>query len=134
MESVIRKGIAFDPKQLKDFDTLIRKKGYKNRSEAIRDLLRDSLIKEKSVIPDKVMMATLTIQYDHHSHDVQHELTHIQHHAPELIISSLHTHIDEHNCLEVLILKGKVKEIKRLSDSIIATKGVQHGELVLTSG
>ena len=132
MENIIRKGIAFNQKQLKDFDKLIEKKGYKNRSEAIRDLLRGFLIVEKEKDPKKVMMGTLTIVYNHHEHDVQHNLTHIQHHHPGLIRSSLHVHMSLDNCMEVLIIEGKVRLIKKLADEIIAAKGVKHGKLVLT--
>jgi CopG family transcriptional regulator, nickel-responsive regulator len=132
MEKIIRKGIAFIPKELKEFDKVARKKGYKNRSEAIRDLIRNNLIEERQNFPNEIMIATLTIVYNHHEHDVLHELTHIQHNNPDLIRSSVHTHIDENNCLEVLVLKGKANQIKQFSDSILSTKGVKHGKLVLT--
>jgi len=133
MDKIIRKGIAFDPEQLKKFDDLIKKKGYKNRSEAIRDIIRNELIGQQKENPEAEMMATLTIVYDHHKHHVQDELTHIQHHHPNLIRSSLHIHINHDNCLEVIILEGKVKNIKKLADEIIAAKGVKHGKLVMTS-
>jgi CopG family transcriptional regulator, nickel-responsive regulator len=133
MEKIIRKGIAFDKAQLRLFDGLIKRKGYKNRSEAIRDILRGALINEQEENPESRMMATLTMVYDHHEHNVQHELTHIEHHANDIIRSGLHVHLDSNNCLEVLILEGKVKEIKKLSEQIIATKGVKHGKLVMTA-
>lgn len=132
MENISRKGIAFDPKQLKEFDNLIDKKGYKNRSEAIRDLIRKELIEEQEKNPEERMMASLTIVYGHHEHNVQHNLTHIQHHHPRLIRSTLHVHMDDDNCMEVLILEGKVKDIKKLSDNVLAEKGVKNGKLVLT--
>ncbi|MFH0874644.1 MAG: nickel-responsive transcriptional regulator NikR [archaeon] len=132
MEKIVRKGIAFDPEQLKEFDRLTKTKGYKNRSEAIRDLIRDSLIYEKQKDPDKKMVATLTMVFDHHKHDLQHELTHKQHEYSNIIRSTLHVHIDDDNCMEVLILEGKVKDITKFSDSILATKGVKHGKLVMT--
>lgn len=133
MEKIIRKGIAFDPKQLKLFDNLIKKKRYKNRSEAIRDIIRNELIEEKQENPEADMVATLTIVYNHHEHHVQDELTHIQHHHPNLIKSSLHIHINHDNCLEVIILDGKVKNIKKLADEIIAAKGVKNGKLIITN-
>ncbi len=133
MEKITRKGIAFDSKQLEQFDKLITKKGYRNRSEAIRDIIRKELIEEQQQNPDAEMMATLTIVYDHHQHHVQHELTHIQHHHPDMIRSSLHIHINHDSCMEVIILEGKVKNIKRLADEIIAAKGVKNGKLVMTS-
>lgn len=133
MDKIIRKGIAFDPEQLKLFDNLIKKKGYKNRSEAIRDIIRNELIEEQQENPEADMMATLTIVYDHHEHHVQDELTHIQHHHSNLIRSSLHIHINHDNCLEVIIFEGKVKNIKRLADEIVAAKGVKNGKLVMTN-
>lgn len=132
MEKIIRKGIAFDKSKLIEFDKLIKKKGYKNRSEALRDLIRNSLITEKEKDPEKVMMSTLTIVYNHHEHNVQNNLTHIQHHHPGLIRSSLHIHMNSDNCMEVLIIEGKNKLIKKLANEIIATKGVKHGKLVVT--
>jgi CopG family transcriptional regulator, nickel-responsive regulator len=134
MEKIIRKGIAFDATQLKEFDKLIKRKHYTNRSEAIRDLIRKEFIEEKQCNPEEKMMASLTIVYGHHEHDVQHNLTHIQHHHPEIIRSTLHIHMDNDNCMEVLILEGKVKNIKSLSDEIISQKGVKHGKLVMTNG
>ena len=132
MEKITRKGIAFDTKQLKEFDSFIRRKGFKNRSDAIRKIITDALVEEEKLNPDEKMLATLTMVYNHHSHDVQHNLTHIQHHHPNLIRSSLHVHMDNDNCMEVLILEGKVKDIKGLSDEISAEKGVKHAKLVLT--
>lgn len=129
---VERKGIAFDKKQLVEFDRLIEKKGYKNRSEAIRDLIRAALIEDEVKDPEKKMMATLSMVYGHHEHDAQHNLTHLQHDHSELIRSTLHVHMDEDNCLEVLILSGKVKEIKHLAEHMLAEKGVKHGKLVMT--
>jgi CopG family transcriptional regulator, nickel-responsive regulator len=133
MDKIERKGIAFEPEELKEFDKIIKKKGYKNRSEAIRCIIRKELVEDKSENPEKNMAATLTIVYSHHEHNVQHELTHIQHYHPNLIRSSLHVHMDEHNCLEVLVLEGKVKNIKKLADAIITAKGVKHGKLVLSA-
>lgn len=133
MDKIIRKGIAFEPQQLKEFDKLIKKKGYKNRSEALRDMIRKELIEDQTLDSEKNMVATLTFVYNHHEHHLQHELTHVQHDHPKLIRSSLHIHMDEDSCLEVLILEGKVKDIKRLSDKIISAKGVKHGKLVMTS-
>ncbi|MFH1849819.1 MAG: nickel-responsive transcriptional regulator NikR [archaeon] len=132
MEQIVRKGIAFDPQQLGEFDQLIRKKGYRNRSEAVRDIIRKELIEDRSDDPDKRMMATLTIVYNHHQNNVQHELTHVQHHHAGLIRSSLHVHMDEQFCLEILVMEGSVRDIRKLSEAIISAKGVIHGKLVLT--
>ena len=132
MAIITRKGIAFEKDQLAEFDRLIKKRGYTNRSEAIRDLIRDELVEEKKNNPEETMLATLTFIYNHHDHGIQHKLTDIQHKTPGLVRSSMHTHIDAHSCLEVLILEGKVKHITKLADSIISSKGVRHGKLVLT--
>ncbi|MFW6449777.1 MAG: nickel-responsive transcriptional regulator NikR [Nanoarchaeota archaeon] len=131
MEKIIRKGIAFESKQLNEFDKLIKKRGYKNRSEAIRDIIRKELIEENISSPEKQMIASLTIVFDHHKHDLQHKLTHKQHET-NLIKSTLHIHLNHHDCMEVLILDGKVKDIKKFSDEMLATKGVKHGKLVFT--
>jgi CopG family transcriptional regulator, nickel-responsive regulator len=133
MGKIIRKGIAFDFELLKEFDKLIKKKGYKNRSEAIRDLIRKEFIEQEKQNPDSNMIATLTIVYEHHKHHVQDELTHIQHHHPDIIRTSIHIHIDKDNCLEVIVVDGKVNDIKKLSDEIIACKGVKYGKLVMAS-
>ena len=133
MKGIIRRGIAFDAGLLKEFDGLIKKKGYRNRSEAIRDLVRKEILAQEKMDPEEDMMATLTIIYDHHRHRVQEWLTRIQHHHPNIIRSSLHVHIDDDNCLEVIILEGKVRNIRKLSDEIIAAKGVEYGKLVMTS-
>ncbi len=131
MRGVVRKGIAFDRDILRDFDALIRARGYKNRSEAIRDLIRKELVCARAEVPSGSMVASLTITYNHHSHNLQQELTHIQHDHPGLILCTLHVHVDGEVCMEILALKGATRDIKRLSDRIISTKGVLHGELVL---
>jgi CopG family nickel-responsive transcriptional regulator len=131
MEKITRKGISFNKKELQKFDELIKKKGYKTRSSAIRNLIRKELIQEEQKNPEKIMTATLTIVYNHDKPGLQHDLTHVQHHHSHLIKSSIHVHIDEKNCLEVLILKGKVKHIKNFSDKIISRKGVKFGKLVV---
>ncbi|MGM5483089.1 MAG: nickel-responsive transcriptional regulator NikR [Nanobdellota archaeon] len=131
MNTIVRKGIAFEQDLLEQFDKLLEKRGYKNRSEAIRDIIRKELIEENIRTPEKKMMASLTIVFDHHKHDIQHKLTHKQHQT-DLIKSTLHIHLNKNDCMEVLILDGKVKDIKKFSDEMLATKGVKHGKLVFT--
>lgn len=133
MEGIIRKGIAFEQGLLEQFDQLIKERKYKNRSEAIRDLIRKELLKEQQANPEQIMMATLTIVFDHHKNKVQEDLTEAQHNHPHLVRSTLHVHIDHDNCLEVILLEGKVKHIQQLAHEIIATKGVKNGKLVLTN-
>lgn len=131
MDGIVRKGIAFDPKQLEEFDKLITKKGYSNRSEAIRDLIRDYIVEHKVSNKSYLAIATLTFIYDHHSSDLHKALTAIQHDY-DIVKSSLHVHIDHNSCMEVLIIEGKVSDIEALSGKILSTKGVKHGKLVLT--
>ena len=129
---VERVGVSFEPELLKDFDELIGKKGYTNRSEAIRDLVRKAII-EDSVIAEKgEVIGTLTIIYDHHEGDVTDKLLHIQHHHHSEISSTTHIHVDEKLCLEELVVRGKVKNVRSMADNIKALKGVKHGEMVIT--
>jgi CopG family nickel-responsive transcriptional regulator len=133
MEKLTRFGVSLPEELLKKFDPVIRKKGYASRSEALRDLIRDKLVEEYSHSLIGEMVGTLTLIYDHHSSDLQEKLTDLQHHNYRNIISTTHVHLDEHNCLEVLILKGKNKKVKEIADHLTATKGVKHGKLVMTT-
>jgi len=128
----IRFGVSL-PKDLNEsFDFHIKKKNYSNRSEAIRDLIRKELITEE-ITSDEETLGILHILYDHHKRELSDKLTSIQHDHHNLIISSMHVHLDHDNCLEVILLKGKSREISDLSNIIIATKGVNDGKLYLTS-
>ncbi len=130
--TVERVGVSFDPKLLKKFDALIASKGYSNRSEAIRDLVRKSLI-EADIESDKGnVIGTITFIYDHDAGDVAHKLMHLQHHHHSEVSSTTHIHVDEHACLEVLVVRGKAKNVRKLAENIKAIKGVKHGELVIT--
>lgn len=132
MDKIVRTGIALPPELLKKFDAAIKKKKYKNRSEAVRDLVRDFLIEQEWADPNKKGIATLTIVYDHHSGTFMRKMASIQHDHPCLIRSTMHTHIDAHNCLEIIVLDGKIAEIKKLADSLLALKGIKHGKLITT--
>ena len=131
--AVERVGVSFEPELLTNFDKLIRTKGYTNRSEAIRDLVRKAIIDEAVTEERGEVIGTLTIIYDHHEGDVTDKLLHIQHHHHGEISSTTHIHMDEKLCLEVLVVRGKVKNVRSLADNIKALKGVKHGELVITS-
>jgi len=133
MEKISRFGVSIEPELLKKFDILIEKEGYENRSEAIRDLIRKSLITTKHQNPESTAIGTLTMIYDHHSSNITDKLLKIQHDHTTEILTTTHIHIDHDNCLEVLILKGKTKNIQRLSDNIKSLKGIKHGELVMTT-
>ena len=131
--TVERVGVSFEPELLAEFDALIKRKGYNNRSEAIRDLVRKSLIESEIEAERGDVIGTLTIIYDHDVGDVTNKLLHLQHHHHSEISSTTHIHVDEHLCLEVLVVQGTAKEVKKLADNIKAIKGIKHGELVITS-
>jgi len=129
---IVRFGVSIEPILLKKFDKRIKMEGYTNRSEAIRDLIRKNLIVEETKDPNKQAMGTLTIIYNHHEGNLTDKLLNLQHDYNQEILSTTHVHIDHKNCLEVLILKGKVSNIVKLSDRIKSLKGIKHGELVVT--
>lgn len=133
MENLIRFGVSIEPNLLKEFDKFISDKSYKNRSEAIRDLIRNNLIEKDCEDGNKEAVGTITIVYDHHKWKLTDTLTNIQHKNHASIISTLHVHLDHDNCLEILVVKGKGKEIKKISDQLISTKGVKHGKLIVTA-
>ena len=132
MENITRFGVSIEPDLLKKFDKIIKKKGYANRSEAIRDLLRKNLIRDVKKNPDAESIGTLTMIYDHHTGNLTNKLLDLQHDHTKEILSTTHIHIDHNNCLEVLVLKGKTGKIQKLSDNIKSLKGIKHGELVIT--
>ncbi len=131
--SLIRFGISLETTLLERFDSLIRKKGYSSRSEALRDLIRGSLVKEEWESSAEETVGTITIVYSHDIRELPDTLADLQHHYHHSIISSMHIHIDSHNCLEVIIVKGKAKDIKAIADRLIGTKGVKHGKLTVTT-
>ena len=133
MAKTVRFGVAIDDDLLWKFDRVIDRKGYENRSEAIRDLVRNLLVEEEWAGGEEETVGTITLVYDHHVHDLQDNLTDLQHSLHEAIVSTVHVHLDAHNCLEVLIVKGKSAEIKAAADRLIGTKGVKHGRLTMTT-
>jgi CopG family nickel-responsive transcriptional regulator len=133
MGETVRFGISIDDKLLKSFDLLIEEKGYLNRSEAIRDLIRASLVESTWEKGDDETVGTVTLVYNHHVRDLSDKLTEQQHSHHDQIISSLHVHLDAHNCLEVLVVRGKAWEVKKIADELIGVKGVKHGKLVMTT-
>lgn len=131
--ALIRFGISLEDSLLERFDSLIDKKSYPSRSEAIRDLIRDALVMEDWKADTSEAVGTITIVYNHEKRELADLLTDLQHEHYNSIISSMHIHLDEHNCLEVIVVKGKTKDIKSIADRLIATKGVKHGKLLLTT-
>ncbi len=133
MANTVRFGVAMDNELLLKFDQVIDQKGYRNRSEAIRDLVRNLLVEEEWAAGSTETVGTITLVYDHHIHDLQDTLTDLQHDLHEAIVSTVHVHLDAHNCLEVLIVKGRGTDIKVAADRLIGTKGVKHGRLTMTT-
>jgi len=133
MSGLTRFGVSIPDSLLHDFDRLISQKGYQNRSEAIRDLIRDSLVTEEWKEGNREMVGTISLVYSHHTRELSRILTKMQHDHYRTILSTLHIHLDEHNCLEILVVKGKGGEIKKIGDRLIGTKGVKHGKLSLTT-
>src|SRR5215469_13029166 len=133
MAELARIGVALPEDLLKEFDRLISKRGYTNRSEAFRDLVRNELVGEISASPHAEVFGTVTVVYDHHARLLTEKLTEIQHRHYAAILSSVHVHLDHDNCLEVILVKGKSALVQKLANSLIATKGVKHGRFVLTA-
>ncbi len=133
MGETVRFGVSIDDKLLDSFDRLIDQKGYMNRSEAIRDLIRGALVELKWEAGEEETVGTVTLVYNHHVRDLSDKLTEQQHLHHGEIVSALHVHLDAHNCLEVLVVRGKAREVKRIADELIGVKGVKHGKLVMTT-
>jgi len=135
MSELSRIGVAIDSDLLDKFDRLISQRGYTNRSEAFRDLIRDELVERTWESPDSQVVGTITLVYDHHVRLLNEKLTGIQHDFHRSILSTLHVHLDHDNCLEVLVVKGKSADVRKVADVLISTKGVKHGKLsISTSG
>ncbi len=133
MSELSRIGVAIDSDLLKKFDQLIGKRGYTNRSEAFRDLIRDELVERAWERPESEVCGTVTLVYDHHVRQLSEKLTGLQHDHFKEILSTMHVHLDHDNCLEVVVVRGKAGAIKKIADSLISTKGVKHGRLTITA-
>jgi CopG family nickel-responsive transcriptional regulator len=132
MSPLSRTGVSLDEDLLREFDRLITKRGYQNRSEAIRDLIREALLTE-TIDSNKPVVGTLTLVYDHHVPNLSEKLTATQHSAGATVLAATHVHLDHHYCLEVIIMKGRSKEIQGIADRMLALRGVELGKLVLTN-
>ena len=134
MPELTRISISLENALLKAFDRSSAAKGYATRSEAIRDLIRDRLIRQEAENTAGEQVAVVTLVYDHHARELAARLIDMQHHHHELVVSSMHVHLGERHCLEVSILRGASAAVKHLGDELLATKGVLHGEITFTSG
>lgn len=133
-KELMRFSVAMPEDLLMRFDQLVSRRGLaKNRSEVVRDLVRDALVEDECAMPGVMVMGTLTIVYDHHASDLQEKLHSIQHDYFEAIISTMHVHVDQHMCLEVIVMRGETGTVQDIANLILGTKGVQNGKLVLTT-
>ncbi len=131
---LMRFSVAMPEDLLMQFDAFVARRGLaKNRSEVVRDLVRDALINDEIDVPGTEVMGTLTIVFNHHASDVQEKLHNIQHAQFGMIVSTTHVHLDEDNCLEVIILRGETIDVHNIADQILGTKGVKNGGLVVTT-
>jgi CopG family transcriptional regulator, nickel-responsive regulator len=133
MADLVRFGVSINEDLLNKFDSLIVHKGYHNRSEAIRDLIRNQLVEVEWENENEEVAGTVTLIYDHHVRGLSDLLVELQHDFYELILSTMHMHLDHHNCLEVLSVKGIARDVRQLSERLISVKGVKHGRLTITS-
>lgn len=132
-DHVVRFTVSVPGDLAKQLDQMTREKGFTNRSLAVAGMIRDQLVEHRQNTGDHEIAGTITLVYDHHKQHVQAALTDIQHDHHDLIISTLHVHLDHHNCLEVLVVRGKAGTVKKIADELIASKGVKHGKLTVTS-
>ena len=133
MSALSRIGVAIDSELLVQFDRLIAQRGYTNRSEAFRDLIRDELVERSWESPESQVVGTVTLVYDHHVRLLNEKLTEMQHQHHRAILSTLHVHLDHDNCLEVLVVRGRASAVRQIADALISTKGVKHGRLTITT-
>jgi CopG family nickel-responsive transcriptional regulator len=132
-ETVTRFSVSLAPALLKQLDQMSSEKGYDNRSQAIADMIRDRLVEHRQKFGSEDIVGTVTLVYDHHKPHLQATLTDIQHDHHDVILSTVHVHLDHHNCLEVLLVRGKAAVIRKIADELISAKGVKHGKLTVTT-
>ena len=133
MNKVKRFGVSLEEDLLKELDKLVRHNKFPNRSQAIRFLIRKNLVDE-AWKENKQVAGAVVLIYDHHKRDLVNKCLEIQHDFGEIILSSQHVHLDHHNCLEIIALKGKALRLKELADKLVSLKGIKHGRLVMSAG
>jgi CopG family transcriptional regulator, nickel-responsive regulator len=133
MTDITRFGVSIPVDLVSSFDTCIQNKGYANRSEAIRDIMRDYLVECEWEGEHGSVVGTVTIVYDHHTRELAHNLTGLQHEFHDAILCTTHVHLDEHNCLEVIVVRGSAGQVRSIADHLISTRGVKHGKLVCST-
>ncbi|MFA5928479.1 MAG: nickel-responsive transcriptional regulator NikR [Candidatus Margulisiibacteriota bacterium] len=132
MKKLTRFGVSIENELLKEFDQYLADKCYENRSEAIRDLIRDALTRQAHKNIKTVALGTISLVYDHHSNGLAQRLMDVQHDYHDHITATVHVHIDHHNCLEIIVVKGQIAKLQALADRLISVKGVKSGKLCLT--
>ncbi len=134
MGDLSRFGVSVEEELLQSFDQLIAGQGYANRSEALRDLMRDALVKSRleNSPENGEVLGSLTLVYDHHASELNDKMNELQHDHHNLVVSVLHVHVSHDDCMEVIVLRGKLREIRELSDGLLSLKGVKHGRLFIT--
>jgi len=133
MSDLTRTALAIDKGLLAKFDGWMKRHGYTNRSEAVRDLVRSALVEEQWRDPGANVVAVLSIIFDHAARDLAQEVTEMQHKDHHAVLCSQHVHLDHHRCLEVILMQGKARQLRRLADGIIATRGIHAGKLTMLS-
>ena len=134
MSEISRFGVSAEEELLKSYDRLLADQGYANRSEALRDLMRDALVKSRlETYPENSeVLGSLTLVYDHHATDLNDKMNQLQHDHHELVVSVLHVHVSYDDCMEVIVLRGALREIRFLAEGILSLRGVKHGHLFIT--
>lgn len=132
-ETVTRFSVSLPAPLARELDRMCREKGYDNRSLAVADMVRAHLVEHRQQMGGREMAGTITLVYDHHQPHLLDVLTDIQHDHGNLILAGLHVHLDHHNCLEVLAVRGQPQQVKSVADALIAAKGVKHGKLTITT-
>jgi CopG family transcriptional regulator, nickel-responsive regulator len=132
MSDISRFGVSMDEDLLERFDRLCKRRKYQNRSEALRDLVRDAMVREEWQ-SDEEIVGTITLIYDHHTRELSDSLTQAQHDHFDAILSNLHVHLDHDNCLEVIAVRGKASLVQKVADALISKRGVKHGKLSATT-
>ena len=132
MSDLVRFTVSIERSLFEKLEKQVADSDYRNRSEFVRDLVRGYLV-EQDWQSEKVLLGTISLLYDHHTRGLSEKLTHRQHHFPGQVLATTHIHLDEHNCLEVIILKGSASQVEKIAHELITTRNVKHGQLIKTT-
>lgn len=134
MSDLLRFGVSIEDSLLENFDRLVADRGYATRSEALRDLIRDALVESRLGEQQETLevLSSLTLVYDHHARELSEQMAEVQHRHHEMVVSVLHVHVSHDDCMEVIVLRGRCGEVRKLADALLSLKGVKHGKLFTT--